>query len=115
MFHVSFLVEDRKLPEVLRSLDGRVMDLVARPAVNVEKKNGQPVEKNPGMTALDVIVRRFARADGFRQREAGVSSASVSAVLRRGIELNLLSRKGEPKRYEYHVVRALPAPKRGGK
>src|SRR5215813_13205051 len=104
MFKISFFVDDKNLPHVLRAVGGRVMDLSVVPVVNAVQetdKRGRPkpngkLKQDAGHTLglfckelkkASVINVETAKAAATR---AGGSATSYSYYLQQAVKANLI-------------------------
>jgi hypothetical protein len=106
MFRIECFVTDKHLPDVLRALGQRVMNLSVVPVVDaVVTPAGKRAENKPKVSAVDAMdtfikeLRKAPAPSAAAARAAaqasGYAEKSYSNLLRKAVELNLIVRKGQ--------------------
>lgn len=114
MFDIHFLVDDRKLAEVLTALDGKALDLQVRPVRHAVVKNGKVQSTAPegsfpslALAHLKKMGKRPLVAADIRAacKAAGGSEGSYSYLIEKLVSAKKLSRRGtHSHNYTYTVL-----------
>lgn len=124
MFRIEFFCDDKKVGDALRGLMGIAVGAPAvTPVINAEVQEGKIKAKTNGKLVNQFIAHiQQSKVNEIRPKEVGIwlksigmSSLSASYVLRLACDMRILRKTGGSISTVYHVVRALPAPKKGAK
>lgn len=108
MFHVNFLVDDKRFGDVMAGLSGKVMNLEFKHVTNTKIKNGVVVAKHPAGSIRDALLPALIDADPksakgepftsdmmrAKMEELGGSPASLNSLTAILLERKLIKRVG---------------------
>lgn len=123
MFRIEFFCDDRRVGDALRNLMGiAIGSPTAQPVINAEKTNGK-IKAQSGGKLIEMFAHHIAniKDDTFTPKDAqawlkklGKSPLSASYILKGVLAQGLVKRTGKSSQSIYHVIKALPKPKKGG-
>ena len=109
MFRIECFVTDRHLPDVLRALGQRVMNLSVQPVVDaaIEKRAGakgprEKIIKQTNGSSLEGFIRELVKAPAINSATAqaaaqasGAAPASYGYLLKKAIAAGIIRKKGK--------------------
>lgn len=83
MFKMEFLVDDKRLGEVFRMLSGKVYEVQAKPADNVQPAKNGKVKEQSALSRPEQMFQKLAKMKKFTTEDARNSYGSVGGVSKR--------------------------------
>jgi hypothetical protein len=124
VFHIEFFCDDKKVGDALRGLMGIAIGVpVAKPVVNAEIKSTGEIEQQTNGNLANRFIHFLSnyKGDTILPRETkdwlekqGMSRLSANYVQKAALAAGVLKKAGSGSGTIYHIIRALPKPKRGG-